>query len=248
MQTVNQVAARAETSTADWTLSQRLCYLCIQNVGRDSLMIWLCTQAGGSAALLTALLVTAALSAAPPRASANSNEASSVMYPSQQDIAASVARQDIEYLRRMYGHATDLIGKNTPDAIAEGLAVYRRIFTPDARISAHSVGNPPLTATGPEGWAEVVEQALSAFKATQHLIGSQLVTIESLPIEGDPASGRASMSSHLQAWHHGHDDTLDIFIGIYHDKVRYVPGTGWQIAEMDLVRISGEIRAPEAQH
>ena len=205
------------------------------------------TLAAGSAALLTALLCAVALSLATPCVSANSNEASSDMYPSQQDIAASVARQDIEYLRRMYGHATDLIGKNTPEAVTEGLAVYRRIFTPDARISAHSVGNPPLTATGPEAWAQVVEQALSVFKATQHLIGSQLVTIESLPEEGDAASGRASMSSHLQAWHHGHDDTLDIFIGIYHDKVRYVPGTGWQIAEMDLVRISGEIRPPAAQ-
>lgn len=205
------------------------------------------TQGEGSAALLIASLCAVALSLSPFCASAHSNEASSVMYPSQQDIAASVARQDIEYLRRMYGHATDLIGKNTAEAVAEGLAVYRRIFTPDARISAHSLGNPPLTATGPEGWAEVVQQALSRFKATQHLIGSQLVTIESLPTEGDADSGRASMSSHLQAWHHGHDDTLDIFIGIYHDKLRYVPGTGWQIAEMDLVRISGEIRPPMAQ-
>lgn len=210
-------------------------------------MTSLCTEDAGSTALLTALLCAAALSLAPLHASANSNEASSAMYPSQQEIAASVARQDIEYLRRMYGHATDLIGKNTPEAVAEGLAVYRRIFTPDARISAHSLGNPPLTASGPEGWAEVVETALSVFKATQHLIGSQLVTIESLPSEGDPSSGRASMSSHLQAWHHAHDDTLDIFIGIYHDKLRYVPGTGWQIAEMDLVRISGEIRPPAAQ-
>lgn len=168
------------------------------------------------------------------------------MYPSQQDIAATVARQDIEYLRRMYGHATDLIGKNTPEAIAEGLAVYRRIFTPDAHISAHSPGNPPLTAKGPEGWAEVVEKALSVFKATQHMIGSQLVTIDSLPTEGDPASGRASMSSHLHAWHHGHDDVLDIFIGTYHDKLRYVPGIGWQIEAMELVRVSGEIRPPRS--
>lgn len=208
-------------------------------------MILLGTRDAGSTVLLTALLCAATLSFAPLSASANSTEDSPVMYPSQQEIAASVARQDIEYLRRMYGHATDLIGKNTPEAVAEGLAVYRRIFTPDARISAHSLGNPPLTAEGPEGWAEVVEKALSIYQATQHLIGSQLVTIESLPSAGDADSGRASMSSHLQAWHHGHDDTLDIFIGIYHDKLRYVPGTGWQIAEMDLVRISGEIRAPQ---
>lgn len=198
-------------------------------------------------ALLSAALVATTLSLSPPFAFANPNEAPSAMYPSQQEIAATVARQDIEYLRRMYGHATDLIGKNTPEAVAEGLAVYRRIFTEDARISAHSAGNPPLTSIGPEGWAEVVEQALSVFQATQHLIGSQLVTIDSLPAEGDLASGRASMSSHLHAWHHGHDDTLDIFIGIYHDKARYVPGTGWQIEQMDLERISGEIRPPSAQ-
>ncbi|MCC5887048.1 MAG: nuclear transport factor 2 family protein [Gammaproteobacteria bacterium] len=200
-----------------------------------------------SAALLSGMALTAALSLLPPTAFANPNEGPSAMYPSQQEVAATVARQDIEYLRRMYGHATDMIGQNTPEAIAEGLAIYQRIFTADAHISAHSPGAPPLTAAGPEGWAEVVETALSKFKATQHLIGSQLVTIESLPEAGDPDSGRASMSSHLHAWHHGHDDILDIFIGIYHDKVRYVPGTGWQIAEMELLRISGEIRPPLAQ-
>ena len=223
-------------------------------------MTWLDTQAAGSAGsrtlmpiragsrpLLSAAALTLALTFTATPTFANPQEALSAMYPSQQEVAATAARQDIEYLRRMYGHATDLIGKNTPEAVAEGLAVYRRIFTADARISAHSPSNPPLTAIGPEGWAEVVEKALSVFKATQHLIGSQLVTIDSLPEEGDAASGRASMSSHLHAWHHGHDDTLDIFIGIYHDKVRYVPGTGWQIEQMDLERISGEIRPPRAQ-
>ncbi|MCC5873349.1 MAG: nuclear transport factor 2 family protein [Gammaproteobacteria bacterium] len=195
-----------------------------------------------SAALLSAVGFLPLISAL-----ANPNEAPFAMYPSQQELAATAARQDIEYLRRQYGHATDMIGRNTPEAVAEGMAIYRRIFTADASISAHSPGAPPLTATGPEGWAEVVENALSVFKATQHLIGSQLVTIESLPTENDPALGRASMSSHLHAWHHGHDDTLDIFIGIYHDKVRYVPGIGWQIAQMELVRISGEIRPPQAK-
>ncbi len=200
-----------------------------------------------SAALLPSIALAAALSLVPPNTFANRNEVASAMYPSQQELAATAARQDIEYLRRMYGHATDMIGQNTPEAMAEGLAIYRRIFTADAHISAHSPGAPPLTASGPEGWADVVEKALSVFKATQHLIGSQLVTIESLPEAEDPASGRASMSSHLHAWHHGHDDTLDIFIGIYHDKVRYVSGTGWQIEAMELVRISGEIRPPLAQ-
>lgn len=176
---------------------------------------------------------------------ASQSEARTSMYPSKEEAAIATARQDIEYLRRQYGHATDLIGKNTPEAIAEGLAIYHRIFTPEAKISAGAAGQEPLRAEGPEGWADVVAEALSKFRATQHMIGSQLVTIDSLPAEGDPASGRARMASHLHAWHDGHDGVLDIFIGTYHDEVRYVPGTGWQIETMHLERVSGEIRPPQ---
>ena len=46
----------------------------------------------------------------------------------------ALARLDIEYLRRKYAKATDLLGVNTPEAIAQGTAIYHEIFTPDARI------------------------------------------------------------------------------------------------------------------
>ena len=48
------------------------------------------------------------------------------------------ARQEVEYLRRWYGVATDLLGflnSEDPTAFNEGRKIYRRIFTPDALIS-----------------------------------------------------------------------------------------------------------------
>lgn len=173
-----------------------------------------------------------------------SAEASPAMTSDQQ--ATAIARQEIEYLRRLYGHATDLIGSDTEEAVAEGRAIYHRIFTPDARITVTVDGETQHGATGPDGWVDVVRNALSRFRATQHLIGSQVVDIESLPDGDDPERGRATMASHLQAWHDGRDGTLDIFIGTYRDRVRHVPGKGWQIEHMDLERVSGEIRTPQA--
>jgi hypothetical protein len=80
------------------------------------------------------------------------------------------------------------------------------------------------------------------FDATQHLIGTQLVTIESLPDANDEG-GAATMMSYLQAWHSDPDRVLDIFIGTYHDKLRYTPGVGWQIYDMYLEKVSGEVTA-----
>ncbi len=53
--------------------------------------------------------------------------------------------------------------------------------------------------------------------------------------------GKATMTSYLQAWHDDPGEVLDIFIGTYHDKVRYTPGVGWQIYEMRLEKVSGEV-------
>ena len=41
--------------------------------------------------------------------------------------AKTQAIQEIEYLRRWYAKATDQIGTATPEAIAEGRAIYRRV-------------------------------------------------------------------------------------------------------------------------
>ena len=155
------------------------------------------------------------------------------------------ATQEIEYLRRLYARATDQFGINTKASIAEGMDTYRRIFTPDVTVRVTGEGTSPLDVTGPDAWAKVATEALADFLATQHLIGTQLVEIHSIEFDeaGSVTGGDASMSSYLQAWHAGNDDSLMLFIGTYHDKVRYTPGVGWQIYEMSLVRVSGENRA-----
>jgi hypothetical protein len=132
--------------------------------------------------------------------------------------------QSIEYLRRLYGKATDLIGQNTPDSIAAGKAIYRQIFTPDAKIRTANTGADPLTAEGPDEWADVVLDALKDYKATQHLIGTQVVELN-----GDSAQ----MESYLDAWHQNADNSVWIFRGTYTDHVRKSPA-GWQIYDMTL--------------
>jgi hypothetical protein len=161
--------------------------------------------------------------------------------PSGNDaVTAMVARQEIEYLRRLYARATDLIGLNTAETIAEGRAIYRRIFTADAEILVTVQGEVTLSRKGPDGWVDVVIEALgTTFTTTQHMIGTQLVTIERLPSAA--LSGEASMTSYLQAWHDAEGE-VDTFIGTYHDKVRYTPELGWRIYYMNLEQVAHEIR------
>ena len=157
----------------------------------------------------------------------------------------TAAVQEIEYLRRLYAVATDQLGINTEASIANGMVTYRRIFTPDVTVRVTGAGTDPLRATGPDGWAKIANDALADYVATQHLIGTQLVEIHDIEFDatGNVVSGDASMSRYLQAWHAGADDTVWVFIGTYYDKVRYSPGIGWQIYDMELMRVSGENRA-----
>lgn len=171
--------------------------------------------------------------------SANATEAAATV---QNPMAIAAARQEIEYLRRHYARATDLIGQNTPASIAEGRAIYHRIFTPDAEITVTIKGQETLSSKGPDEWVQVVVGALStSFTATQHLIGTQIVDIKSLPAEGASATGEASMTSYLQAWHDG-KDIVDMFMGTYTDQVRYTPQAGWQIYRMNLDQTAHEVR------
>lgn len=155
----------------------------------------------------------------------------------------ALARQQIEYLRRQYARATDLLGTATPDAIKEGTKIYHEIFTPDADLCTSGGTAEPFQATGPAAWADVVVDALEEYNATQHLIGTQLVHIDQLSEkDGVVSAGHATMSSYLQAWHSTEADRLWLFIGNYEDEVQFVPGKGWQICAMNLVQISGDNR------
>ena len=49
------------------------------------------------------------------------------------------------------------------------------------------------------------------------------------------------MSSYLQAWHHDPDRMIDIYLGTYYSKVRHTKGIGWQIYDMRLEKVAGEV-------
>ncbi len=159
----------------------------------------------------------------------------------------SLARQEIENLRRWYAVATDKLGLAGDEAArAEGLRIYHRIFAPEAQIQVSGPGAKPLGGTGPDAWAEVAGHALRDYEATQHLIGTQLVTFDSVTFGDDPAEimrGSAHMSSYLQAWHAWPDNRLRLVLGTYLDTVVYQPAVGWRIDTMNLVYTSGEQRA-----
>ena len=159
----------------------------------------------------------------------------------EQPITAVGAIQNIEYLQRWYARATDLIGTNDPENIEEGRAIYHRIFTPDVRISASDPeADRDFVAQGPDQWVDVVAGALAVFDSTQHLLGTQIVELESLP-DAEGNGGLASMASYLQAWHHDPDRVIVIFLGTYYSKVRYTQGIGWQIYDMGLEKVAGEV-------
>ena len=154
-----------------------------------------------------------------------------------------LARQNIEYLRRLYGVATDALGK-VDDAAEQafGLKTFRRIFAPDAVIRVTGSAT-PLQATGPEGWAEVVTNALREYEVTQHLIGTQIVTFDQVTFANDDIeSGAATMTSYLHAWHVWPDRKLRLVMGTYIDRVVFNPDIGWQIIDMTLAHTSAEHR------
>ena len=157
-----------------------------------------------------------------------------------QNIAATI---EIEYLRRLYARATDLIGTGEAAAVSEGDAIYQQIFTQDVDIKTLG-GSVPFEATGPAAWRDVVADALANYVATQHLIGTQLVEFEALEVgdDGVVVAGKASMTSYLQAWHEHQDGHVWVFIGTYEDELVFNPGQGWQIAAMILREVSSERR------
>ena len=162
------------------------------------------------------------------------------------DFAKTIARQEIEYLRRLYAKATDMIGTNQPALVAEGTEIYARIFTPDVVIASYDKkGEVGFESQGASGWVDVVADALKVYTSTQHLIGTQLVDLHQLDLndEGQIVAGSASMESYLQAWHeHDKQQRLWLYIGTYTDKVRFEPGIGWRIYEMALSQVGGERR------
>ena len=154
------------------------------------------------------------------------------------------SRLEIEYLQRWYARATDLLGHADKDSIAEGRRIYQRIFTPEVDITVTGNRVDERQSSGIDGWLDAVTSALGPLGPTQHLIGTQLVEIETLAVDSDNTvfSGRALMRSYLQAWHDMPDGQVWLFIGTYTSDVRFTPGVGWQIWRMNLHRETGELR------
>ncbi len=155
-------------------------------------------------------------------------------------VAEMLAKHEIEYLQRLYARATDQIGTNIPENIEAGRAVYHRIFTPEATIRASDPSGAEFRVVGPDEWVKVVDGALSVFDSTQHLLGTQIVELDSLP-DATGSGGEGKMSSFLQAWHQDDDRVIDIYLGTYYSKVRYTQGIGWQICDMRLEKVAGEV-------
>ena len=154
----------------------------------------------------------------------------------QPHVETMLAKQAIYELKHLYARATDLIGLADDASIAEGRAIYHRIFAADASIGA--AGIEPVT--GPDAWVDVVLGALKDYEATQHLIGTQLVEVASLPDENGRA-GEASMLSYVQAWHSTEGEVW-LFMGAYHDQLTHTPGIGWQISKMMLEQMDTDRR------
>ena len=152
-------------------------------------------------------------------------------------VYMEAAKAQICELQRLYAVATDLIGEDTPRSIAEGRAIYRRIFTPDAEIKAAGV-EPQI---GPDAWVDLVSGALDEFNATQHFVGTQLAEVRHLPSPSH-STGAGRLTSHLQAWHAKPDGDMWHFIGTYNSEVVYTADTGWQISQMELVQVSEDYR------
>ena len=158
----------------------------------------------------------------------------------------TIARLDIHYLQQLYAKATDIIGTNTDAGVPKGRAIYHRIFTEDATVRAGPSDGEQLVRQGPDGWVDVVADALDKYSSTQHLIGTQIVEIESMDVDGQGAvtAGGARMESYLQAWHENKPaGAVWLFLGTYDSRVRFTPGVGWQIYDMTLTQVAGENRA-----
>lgn len=142
-------------------------------------------------------------------------------------------RAEIEALTLYYALGTDAIGRGE---VEEGRRLYRLAFTEDAEIAASYPGSDPevapdITARGPDGWVEVVENLFTArgYTATQHLIGTVMVEVQ---------GNTARMSTYLSATHVlDPGRSLDVAQGTYVDRVVRTPA-GWRIARRTVRLIS----------
>ncbi len=160
-------------------------------------------------------------------------------------LVEAQAKLEIEYLRRKYARATDLIGEATPASIERGRKIYHEIFTKDAKMDAGPDREPQV---GPDAWVDLVLGALGELGPTQHLIGTQVVELIDFEVNDncEVIAGTAKMESYVQAWHEQKDERVWVFLGTYFDDIEFVPGKGWQVTNMVLTQVAGETRYMDA--
>ncbi|MEP1469406.1 MAG: nuclear transport factor 2 family protein [Halieaceae bacterium] len=155
-----------------------------------------------------------------------------------------VARQEIALLQRRYAQATDMIAFDREANEAKVAAIYGQIFTEDAPMGVLD----RMTLDSPTEWLKMVVARFEPMIGAQHLIGSQVVELESLP-DQQGRGGAATMRSYLQATHVNADGTLERVLGIYISDAIYIPDHGWRLSRMTLQLVSTEdakIAAPLA--
>lgn len=104
------------------------------------------------------------------------------------------------------------------------LDLYESCFAEDCEI----VGFGKATVHGAANWRASVEEALSHYDATQHMLGPQLATVD-----GDSADCRTD----VQALHYLKDPkgaTLTLW-ATYRTRMRRIDGD-WKIARHELIR------------
>jgi len=152
-----------------------------------------------------------------------------------QAVAEWVARQEIAVLQRRYAQATDMIAFDRAGNEAKVAAIYGDIFTDDAKMGVMD----RVTLDSPAEWLEMVVARFEPMVGAQHLIGSQVVQIDSLPDERGQG-GAATMRSYLQATHVNADGTLERVLGTYISDAIYMPDHGWRLSRMTLQLVSTE--------
>jgi hypothetical protein len=155
--------------------------------------------------------------------------------PASQVAAEWSAKQEIAVLQRRYAQATDMIAADSAGNEAKVVSIYQKIFTEDAEMGVLD----QLTLEGPMLWLELVKTTFVPLSNAQHMIGSQVVELESLPDEKGHG-GAATMRSYLQATHVNNDGTLERVLGTYISTAIYRPGTGWKLSKMTLEILSTE--------
>lgn len=194
--------------------------------------------------LMAAIVLVGLIAVGAPIFVQSEESSKSVKSACSTDLIKAAARQEIEYLQRGYAKATDLLGITDGDSFDKGRDLYRKIFTADANFSVSGEGAPEMNAVGPDAWADIVAQTLGPMGPTQHLTGTQRVSDLDLQISSDckVTGGTAGLETYVQAWHDMPNGQIWMFMGTYVDDVIYLPGTGWRISKMDLVRTTTETR------